>query len=156
MGGGFMMSCPAMAVMTPQAQMFERVADILQLTDDQKTKLTDIIAKNEQTLQPLMQKCSQAAQALRAAILAPTYDAQKVKELSVIAEKAEADVINARIDTWTQIRSVLTTEQAAKLQAAMTMPRGPGGMRPPGRNVSDNQPSSDDDTNDPAPPPMPE
>jgi Spy/CpxP family protein refolding chaperone len=141
--------------MTPQTTLLDRAADTLQLTDDQKTRLTTIITKNDQALQPLMQKSAQAAQALRAAILAPTYDAQKVKELSVVAEKAETDVINARINTWTEIRAVLTADQSAKLQSVMTMPLGQRGPRR-GGSATDRQQSGNDDSNDPAPPSMPE
>ena len=129
---GFGMSCPAMAVMPPHTGMLDRMADALQLTDDQITKLKETMTKNDETVRPLVQKSADASKALRAALLASDYNAQTVKDLAAKAEKAEADVIAASIEVWTQIRSILTKDQAAALQEAMNMPRqGPGPAGPP-------------------------
>jgi Spy/CpxP family protein refolding chaperone len=123
--GGFGMSCPAMAIMPPSAMMLERM-DTLQLTDEQKTNLQTIAEKSDQTLLPLRQKAQQAAQALRTAVVSASYDEVKVAKLVADAQKAEAAVITAELQVWSQVRPVLTPEQLTALQ---TMGGGFGGFR---------------------------
>jgi Spy/CpxP family protein refolding chaperone len=132
---GHMMSCPAMAVAPPSGMMLDRMASTLQLTDDQRTQIMDLIGKNDKTVRPLMQKAGEATKALHTALLAADFNAQTVKDLATRAEKAEADVVAANIDIWAQIRGVLTKDQAAGLQEALSGPPqgpGPGGPPPPG------------------------
>jgi Spy/CpxP family protein refolding chaperone len=130
--GGFMMSCPAMAVMPPQGMMLDRLSGTLQLTKSQSAKLKQVTAKNDKTLRPLTQKAAEASKALRSAVLASKYDARKVKDLASKAQKAEAAVVNASIDEWTQIRAILKPDQAARLQKAISRgPSGPGPLGPP-------------------------
>jgi len=157
--GGFgarMMSCPAAALAPPQAMMLDRAAETLQLTDEQKGKLRDVTTKSEEAMRPILQKASEASLALRAAVLAPEYDAEKVKQLVTNAQRAEDQVINARLATWAQIRSVLTADQLAKLQEVMTMRRRgtggptPGSGTPPGGSGPGSGGSSES-----APPPAP-
>lgn len=133
------MPCPLAAVGVPQPGMLERMADMLQLSDDQMTKLQTVMAANGKIVQPLMQKSGEACKALHDAVLAAEYDAANVKALAVKAEKAEADVVAANIDVWTQVRAILTADQIAALQQAMNAPhqgpgqgQGPGGPPPPG------------------------
>ena len=121
-------SCPAMALAPPPAMVFER-ADALQLTDDQKTKLKDSLAKGEETLQPLRQKAMEATRALREALFAASFDAAKVSELAASAEKADAAIVKAEVETWTQIRSILTADQVTKLQELMGRRMGQGHNR---------------------------
>jgi len=125
-----MMSSPAMAVMPPHAGMVNRMTEALQLTEDQTSKLETITAKNDENVRTLSQKSEDASKALHDALLAANFDAQKVKDLAATAEKAEAALIGASIDEWTQIRAILTTDQAKGLQDVMSV-RGPGpGQRP--------------------------
>jgi len=130
--GGPMMACPAMAVMPPPSMMFEREAKTLQLTHDQLAKIKKALSKNEQAMKSLRKASADTTKALRTALTAPTYNAAAVKALAVKAEKAEASIVNANIDTWTQIRDVLSKTQTAKLQKAMSARRpGPFGPPPP-------------------------
>lgn len=135
--GGFGMSCPAMAVMPPQVGMLDRMADALQLTEDQMTKLRTAMTKSDEAMRPLSRSAADSSRALRDALMAPEFNAQKVKDLAATAEKAEAALVSARIDEWAQIRSILTADQAKQLQGMMTMQRPgpgqrPGGPPPPG------------------------
>jgi Spy/CpxP family protein refolding chaperone len=128
-GGGFMMSCPAMALSPPSSAMIDRVPD-LALTDDQKTKLTATLTKAETTLTPYRQKASQAATAVRTAIYGPNYDSAKVAQLVLDAEKADVALANAELAVWTEIRSILKDDQVAKLQVQRR--GGFGGGNQPG------------------------
>lgn len=125
--GRSMMSCPAMAVMPPHAGMVDRLTQPLQLTKAQTAKLNKIVAGNEKKMRSLREVASKSSQALHASLLAVKYSAKNVKNLSIKAEKAEAALISASIDEWTQIRSILTSKQSANLQKVMGAHRpGPG------------------------------
>lgn len=143
-GGG--MSCPAMAAMAPPSAVIDRMAETLGLTKSQVTKLRAAMTKCEESIKSLSQKSGEATKAMRDAIAASDYDAQKVTDLANAAVKAEVAVLSARLDEWTQIRSILTADQAKGLQESMTMqrpgqvprPAGPppddGAMPPPPRD----------------------
>lgn len=135
--GGAMMLSASMAVMPPQTAAINRLCEKAQLSEAQLTKLDTVMSKNDQSLKLLQQKSAEANRALRAAVLASKYDESKVKALAIKAEKAEADIIAASIDSWTRVRSVLTADQAAKLQDIMgRQQQEPGQKR--GNGVSHN------------------
>lgn len=133
MRGGMMMSCPAMTLAPPQNAMIDRNADTLALKDDQKTKLTGSLTKSEGVLQTYRQKSADAAKALRDALLAPTFDAAKVQQLLADAQKIEAAIAASELQTWGEIRSILTTDQVTKLSDAMS--RRMGGYGGAGANT---------------------
>ena len=88
--------------------------------------------KNDKSIRSLAQKAAEAARAVHEAVLASSYDAQNVKDLAAKAQTAEAEVVTASIEAWTQIRSILTEDQASALKDAMSaLRRGPG-QAPPG------------------------
>ncbi|MHB0997622.1 MAG: Spy/CpxP family protein refolding chaperone [Armatimonadota bacterium] len=127
-GGPPMFTCPSMVVMVPPSFALDGMAQGLKLSASQKSKLKGILTKSEKSIQPLREKASKATQALRTALMATKYDANKVKSLAAAAEKAEAAIVSANISTWSQIRSVLTADQIKMMQAPMR----PAGMRGPG------------------------
>lgn len=145
-GMGFRMTCPAMALSPPSAMMLERT-ESLSLTEDQNTRLKEVLAKSEEMLTPLRLKASDENQALRTAILGADYDHQKVVQLAAAAQKAESAIVDEELNTWKQIRSIITDKQAEQLQQMYSRPfgglSGPGGaMRnAPSSNVQ--PPSSD-------------
>ena len=118
------MSCPAMAIAPPQAAMIDRMADTLALTDDQKTKLTAALTKGEDGLKDLRTKADAAAKALHDAVLAPEYDAANVMQLLTDAQKIEASIGASEVQTWTDVRAILTADQVTKLSAAMNRRMG--------------------------------
>ena len=123
--------CAVMALTPPPAAIVDR-AQVLQLTEEQKTKLSDILAKGEEALLPLRQKAADASRALRQAVLAPQFDAAKVRQLTADATKAEEALLIAEIKIWGEIRSALSAEQFAKLQelTSRRFAPGQGGNRP--------------------------
>lgn len=120
-----MMTCPAMAVMTPSPFMIDRLADELELTEKQKEELMQVITKANDEMSPLLKKGADSSRALRKALFASKFDEQEVKKLAAAAERAEAAIIKARIREWKQIRAILNKEQIAALSERMSM-RGPG------------------------------
>ncbi len=134
---------PSAALNPPSAQFVNRGATSLSLTQEQTEKLTAILTKSDTNLAALRQKVQTASQALRTAVLAPTYDAAKVKQLLADAQAADTALINAELQTWLDLRAVLTADQLGKLQTVMQRPgfggfgggtRGTRGNRPGGGN----------------------
>jgi Spy/CpxP family protein refolding chaperone len=130
MGFGMGM-CAAMAIAPPPVAALDQTAD-LQLTEEQMARLKSILTESEKQLMSLRQKAADASQALRQAILAEKYDADKVKRLAAEAQKAESAVLESEIQTWAQIRQVLTAEQVNKLQGMFGRWGGPRPGGPPG------------------------
>ncbi|MCE5323011.1 periplasmic heavy metal sensor [bacterium] len=131
--GGVGMSSVVMTVMPPQANMIDRLAEQLDLTEDQVSSLKTVLTEGNTTVQSLQKTSSSAAQALRKALFASTYDADAVADAAAKAEKAEAAVVTASINVWVQIREVLTADQITALQSATTFSGGPGGPGGQGR-----------------------
>ncbi|HOM71587.1 MAG TPA: periplasmic heavy metal sensor [Armatimonadota bacterium] len=108
------------AIIVPQSSMFPYIGPYLGLEDGDLNKLKTILTNADKTLGPLRFKLWNANQALRDAVLADKYDANKVKELAAAAHKAEADLLNAEVEVWTQIRTIVNGESAKKLRNIMT------------------------------------
>lgn len=135
-------SSPSAALNPPSVQFVTRGATALSLTQEQTTKLTDILTKSDATLAPLRKKLTDTSTALRNAVIATTYDAAKVKQLMADAQAAETALLNAELQTWLDVRAVLTADQLGKLQSTLGQ-RGsigmgntrirnrPGGSNPP-------------------------
>jgi len=132
MGRGPMGLCPVTALMPPQAQMIDRLAEPLGLTEDQVSQLKTVIAKGDETMLPLTKKAAEATKAVRDAVLAADFDSQKLTTLAAAAQKAEAAIITASIAEWAQIRAILTADQGKLLAEIMSAPRpGPRPIGPP-------------------------
>jgi len=127
-------TCPLAAVETPSIEFFMQSAHRIGLTDEQQGKLMEMFGKKMQTNKPLMDKATKATKDLRAAVLAPDFDAKKVQELAAESAKAEAVLIQEAVQTWKGIRAILTTEQMKAVTEMMKRPpmMGPGMMGPGG------------------------
>ena len=121
-------SSPSTALNPPGTQFVSRAAITLSLTQEQTEKLTAILTKSESTLTPLRQKLANASTAVRNAVVAATYDAENVKKLLADAMAAETTLVNAQLQTWVELRAVLSADQLARLQAAIGQRPGPGGF----------------------------
>ena len=152
--GGAMGTSLVMAVMPPQARMFDRMSASLALTEDQAAQIKALLTTTDASLKSLNTKLADATTALRTSLTAAEYDAQNVKELAAKAEKAEADVVSASIDAWTKLRAILTADQIAKLKTTMGAQHGPG----PGQGMRQHQgqrPSAPPTGEEGFPPPAP-
>ena len=133
MGGGI--TCPSMALAPPPAMLIDRV-DTLQLSDEKKANLKAVLTKSDDALMPLRQKAVESSRALREAVMASTYDAEKVKQLVTDAQNADEAIMTAELKAWVEIRAAITPDQFSKLKEFMTSRRmgaGQGGrQRRPG------------------------
>ena len=144
-GPGMMMrgipasSCPAATLAVPRTYVIDPLTRMAQLTETQAAQLKDLLTKWEATLPPLQKKAGDAQQALRMALIADPYDAQKVKDAATAAQTAEGAIITASIDQWTQIRTILKVEQVRKLIQIMNpyqgRMNGPPMGNPPGGDI---------------------
>lgn len=125
--GGAMMTCPSMAIMPPQSGMIDRLAQVLGLTDEQKSNLKTIVAENQKTLEPLLKKASESTKAFAKSVITAEYDSENTKTLRDQAVEAESDIIAANLKTWEEIRAILTADQLTKYQQMIgAMSQGPG------------------------------
>jgi Spy/CpxP family protein refolding chaperone len=154
MGGGMMQS-PAAALMPPQGIVIGEAATTLALTDDQKTKLQDIFRAYNEKLRPLMTKTNETNQALRTNIMAAQCDTQKIKDLVAAGNKNDAEIVTLNLDTWNQVRGVLTADQLAKLPEALQRRGMGGGFGGPGNRPGGNTPPAGGGAPGGTPPPPP-
>jgi Spy/CpxP family protein refolding chaperone len=105
--------------------MFDGANKAVNLTSGQKARIGQITAKYDAAQRTLTEKAAGASKAFRAALMAEKYDVKNVKRLAAAAEKAESAVVSARIDEWTQLRSVLKARQISECDKMMGR-GGPG------------------------------
>jgi hypothetical protein len=129
MGGRQMASCPAIALGLPPGMLFEMRAEQLGLSSEQTGKLKTALMKAEEALSPLRNKAREAVASLRAGIFDP--EAKNLQELADKAEQAEAVVIAAEVQAWTQVKEILTPDQLKTLQGMIGRGPGMGPMGPP-------------------------
>jgi len=125
--------CPSSALMLPMVALY-RTGGPAGISDEQAQKLRAAFDKSEKAMAPIRAQAEEAVKALREAILADNYDSRKVADLAARATKAEAAIVSAEVDTWAQVRPILTLEQVKRLREfpGRMPPGGPGGPPPGG------------------------
>ncbi len=88
----------------------------LNLTSEQQTQVDGIMDQHKDQIQAMDEKINASRKALHEAIHNDVFDEQKIREASksLAANKEEMDVLRARM--LSEIRTVLTPEQAAQLK----------------------------------------
>ena len=135
-----------MALSPPPAMLIDRV-DTLQLLEEKKANLKATLTTIDDGLRLLRQKAMESSRALREAVMASTYDAEKVKLLVTDAQNADTAILTAELKAWVEIRAAITPDQFSKLQEFMTSRRmgaGQGGRQ--------RRPEADGGTTTPPPP----
>lgn len=95
---------------------FRGVMRGLDLTDEQRDKIFDIMHAQAPATRDKMNELRKAREELRAAATAKSYDAKKVRELANAQAKAMADLIVMRAETFSKIYGLLTPEQQKKVE----------------------------------------
>ena len=114
-----MQSNLAITVRPPQMNVLNQ----LPLTTEQTTLLQTYRTNNESAAAVRAKNAADSLKLLRDALLAPKYDEASVKILLDKANTAEDEITKANIAEWTYLRSLLTADQAAKLQTIINQPR---------------------------------
>jgi len=117
--GGFIFST-SLAADNPEAgplrgQMFQRLAERLDLTADQKAQIKTILADEKDALKSLLGQLHDARTVLREAIQAGDANESSVRAASAKAASVEADMAVERMKLFSKISPVLTAEQRQKI-----------------------------------------
>ena len=102
---------------TARGQIFQRIAEKLNLTADQKSQIKTILTGQRDTLQPLLAALHEARENLRTAIRAGDATKASVRAASAKVAAAESDLAVERMKIYGKIAPVLTDEQRQKIAA---------------------------------------
>jgi Spy/CpxP family protein refolding chaperone len=103
-------STPPMA-----GRIFQRIAQRLNLTDDQKSQIKTIVAGERDTLRPLLAALRDTRNDLRAAIRSGDANESSVRAASAKVAVVEADLAVERMKLYGKIAPVLTSAQRQKI-----------------------------------------
>jgi Spy/CpxP family protein refolding chaperone len=111
--GGWLMT-PSLAADTgtsANGRFFQRMAQRLNLTDDQKARIKTVLRAEKDTLTSLLGQLHAARMDLRAAIQANGANETTVRAASARVAAAEADLAVERMKIYGKIAPILTDEQ---------------------------------------------
>jgi len=92
-----------------------RIAEKLNLTDDQKTQIRTVLRSEKDTVLPLLGKLHDARKDLRAAIHASDANETAVRAAAAKVAAAEGDLAVERMKIYGKIAPILTDEQRQQL-----------------------------------------
>lgn len=99
----------------PHGRIFQRIAERLNLTTDQRAQIKTILAADKDTLRSLLDQLHAARINLRAAIRAADASESSVRTASAKVAGVEADLAVERMKLYGKIAPVLTDEQRQKI-----------------------------------------
>lgn len=97
--------------------MLGRMGDYLDLTDAQRTQMKAILAKEQPTMQPLIQQLALGHQQMRQLEEASTFDEGKVSSLATQQSQVMAELMVQKARIKSELVQVLTSDQKTKLAA---------------------------------------
>lgn len=106
---------------------FDRMAEVLKLTDVQKEKIKAILAAERELVEPVRNKLGEHREALRQAAEAETFDEAAVRNIAAAEADLMSELTVSRIKTQRRIDAVLTAEQKELAAKLRPMKRGKGG-----------------------------
>jgi Spy/CpxP family protein refolding chaperone len=98
-----------------RTKIFQRIAQRLELTDEQKSAAKKVLAGEKATWKPLLAALVDARKNLRAAIRAGDANESSVRAASAKVASAEADLAVERMKLFAKLSPILTEEQRAKI-----------------------------------------
>ena len=113
-----LMTTPSLAADTnapAHGRFLQRLADSLNLTDDQKAQIKTILRSEKDTLKPLLGQLHSARENLRAAIQASGANETTVRAASARVAAVEADLAVERRNMFAKIAPLLTDDQRQQL-----------------------------------------
>jgi Spy/CpxP family protein refolding chaperone len=96
-------------------RFFQRIAQRLNLTDDQKAQIKTILRSEKDTLKPLLGQLHSARENLRAAIRASNANETTVRAAAARVAAVEADLAVERMKIYGKIAPILTDEQRQQI-----------------------------------------
>jgi len=98
-----------------RGQLLQRIAEKLNLTDDQKSQIKTILGGEKDTLKNLLGQLHDARKNLRAAIQAGDANEASVRAASAKVASVESDLAVERMKLFGKISPVLTDEQRQQI-----------------------------------------
>jgi periplasmic protein CpxP/Spy len=98
-----------------RGQLLKRIAEKLNLTDDQKSQIKTILSGEKTTLQTLLAQLHDARKNMRTAIQGADANETSVRAASAKVAAVEADLAVERMKLYGKIAPVLTDEQRQKI-----------------------------------------
>ncbi len=98
-----------------RGQIFQRIAEKLNLTADQKSQIKTILAGEKDTLKNLLGQLHDARKNLRAAIQSGDANENSVRAASAKVASVESDLAVERMKLYGKIAPVLTDEQRQQI-----------------------------------------
>ena len=100
---------------SPRGRIAQRLAEKLNLTDDQKAQIKSVLRGEKDTLLPLLGRLHDARKALRAAIHAGDANETSVRAAAAKVAAVEGDLAVERMKIYGKIAPILTDEQRQKI-----------------------------------------
>jgi len=100
---------------SPRGRIAHRLAEKLNLTDDQKAQIKSVLRGEKDTLLPLLGRLHDARKALRAAIHAGDANETSVRAAAAKVAAVEGDLAVERMKIYGKIAPILTDEQRQKI-----------------------------------------
>ena len=98
-----------------RGRILQRIAQRLELTDDQKSQIKNTLSGEKDALKPLMMALHEARTNLRESIRAKDANESAVRAASAKVASAEADLAVERMKIFAKLSPILTEEQRAKI-----------------------------------------
>lgn len=105
----------APATTSLRGQILKRIAEKLNLTDDQKSQIKTILSGEKDTLKTLLAQLHDVRKGMRAAIQASGANETSVRAASAKVAGVEADLAVERMKIYGKIAPVLTDEQRQQI-----------------------------------------
>jgi Spy/CpxP family protein refolding chaperone len=105
----------AQATTPLRGQILKRIAEKLNLTDDQKSQIKTILSGEKDALKTLLTQLHDARKSMRAAIQASDANETSVRAASAKVASTEADLAVERMKLYGKIAPVLTDEQRQQI-----------------------------------------
>ena len=132
---------PTLRLISPQ--MVQTLALRLELTDDQKKKITAVLEKADKDIKLKTEAQAKAGQSYVELLISPTATKAQIMAAAEKTMKTETDVLMARIDALFEMKALLTGEQNKLLGDRLTQytfPWRDSGNMPPAPPVPSNAP----------------
>jgi hypothetical protein len=109
------MTCPVAALRIPMPPEVKRLTDELKLTEDQQTKLSDLVQKFQSKWPDMSDASRNTSKALKDEIAKSDTTKAKVAEAAAKAVKAESAMLDAETGFWMDFKALLTADQNKSL-----------------------------------------
>lgn len=97
-------------------QRMARMAEVLDLTEEQRTQIASIISTQREKCAPLRERMKETRQQLREAARADQVDENAVRSLTAAQSEAKAELMIHKAQTRSRIQALLTDEQRQKAE----------------------------------------